>query len=83
MERAVINLVGPERFQSRFKENLPFFSQYGPIFRNSKVITVSGTNGKGESCFFLESLLLRAGFRVALWTSPHLIHFTERIRCER
>ncbi|MEI8303796.1 MAG: bifunctional tetrahydrofolate synthase/dihydrofolate synthase [Burkholderiales bacterium] len=44
------------------------------------VITVGGTNGKGSTCAMLESILLSAGYRVALHTSPHLIDFNERAR---
>lgn len=41
---------------------------------------VGGTNGKGSTCAMLESILLAAGYKVGLYTSPHLIHFNERIR---
>jgi dihydrofolate synthase/folylpolyglutamate synthase len=44
------------------------------------VIIVGGTNGKGSTCAMLESILLQAGYRVGLYTSPHLIHFNERAR---
>lgn len=44
------------------------------------VITVGGTNGKGSTCAMLESILLQAGYRVGLYTSPHLIDFNERAR---
>ncbi len=44
------------------------------------VITVGGTNGKGSTCAMLESILLQGGYRVGLYTSPHLIHFNERAR---
>jgi dihydrofolate synthase / folylpolyglutamate synthase len=44
------------------------------------VITVGGTNGKGSTCALLESILLQAGYRVGLYTSPHLIDFNERVR---
>jgi len=44
------------------------------------VITVAGTNGKGSTCAMLESILMHAGYRVALYTSPHLIDFNERAR---
>ena len=47
---------------------------------NCPVITVGGTNGKGSTCAMLESILLQAGYRVGLYTSPHLIHFNERAR---
>ena len=44
------------------------------------VITVAGTNGKGSTCAMLEAILLQAGFRTAVYTSPHLVHFEERCR---
>lgn len=44
------------------------------------LVTVGGTNGKGSSCAMLEAIALQAGYRVALHTSPHLVHFEERCR---
>ena len=44
------------------------------------VITVAGTNGKGSTCAMLESILTHAGYRTAVYTSPHLVHFEERLR---
>ena len=44
------------------------------------VFTVAGTNGKGSTCAMLESILLRAGWRTGVFTSPHLVHFEERCR---
>lgn len=41
---------------------------------------VAGTNGKGSVCASLEALCLAHGFRTGLNTSPHLVHYTERIR---
>lgn len=46
------------------------------------VIHVAGTNGKGSVCRFLESVYLSAGYRVGLYTSPHLQHVNERIRID-
>jgi dihydrofolate synthase/folylpolyglutamate synthase len=45
-----------------------------------KVIVIAGTNGKGSVCAVLEALLLGANQRVGLYTSPHLVEITERIR---
>lgn len=45
-------------------------------------IVVAGTNGKGSTCAMLESMLLAAGYRVGLYTSPHLIDFNERARIQ-
>lgn len=44
------------------------------------VIIVGGTNGKGSTCAMLESILLQGGYKVGLYTSPHLIDFNERAR---
>jgi len=43
-------------------------------------VHVAGTNGKGSTAVFLASMLVAAGYRVGLYTSPHLVSFTERIR---
>jgi dihydrofolate synthase/folylpolyglutamate synthase len=46
------------------------------------VITVAGTNGKGSTCAMLESILMQAGYRTAVYSSPHLVHFEERLRLQ-
>jgi len=45
-------------------------------------IVVGGTNGKGSTCAMLEAMLRAAGYRVGLYTSPHLVRFNERIRID-
>jgi len=47
------------------------------------VITVGGTNGKGSTCAMLESIAAAAGYRVGLYTSPHLLSYNERVRIDR
>ena len=47
---------------------------------NCPIITVAGTNGKGSTCAMLEAILLQAGYRTGMYTSPHLVHFEERCR---
>ncbi len=44
------------------------------------IITVAGTNGKGSTCAMLEAILLEAGWRTGVYSSPHLVHFEERCR---
>ena len=44
------------------------------------VITVGGTNGKGSTCAYLQNILLRAGYKVGCYTSPHLLRYNERVR---
>lgn len=46
------------------------------------VITVAGTNGKGSSVAFLESILRAETYRVGAYTSPHVVSFTERFRID-
>jgi dihydrofolate synthase/folylpolyglutamate synthase len=48
-----------------------------------RFIHVAGTNGKGSTCAMLESMYRAAGYRTGLFTSPHLISFTERIQVNR
>ena len=48
--------------------------------RPPSVITVGGTNGKGSTCAMLESCLMQAGYRVGVYTSPHLLRYNERVR---
>ena len=45
-----------------------------------KFIHVAGTNGKGSTCAFMHAMLGASGVNAGLFTSPHLIHFGERIR---
>jgi dihydrofolate synthase / folylpolyglutamate synthase len=51
--------------------------------RRLRFIHVAGTNGKGSTCAMLESIYRAAGLRVGLFTSPHLISFSERIQVNR
>ena len=46
------------------------------------VISVAGTNGKGSTCAMLESVARHAGYRVGLYSKPHLVHFEERCRID-
>ncbi|MBB5018794.1 dihydrofolate synthase/folylpolyglutamate synthase [Chitinivorax tropicus] len=46
------------------------------------VITIGGTNGKGSVCAFLSTILTAAGYKVGCYTSPHLLHYNERVAVE-
>lgn len=56
--------------------------QYGDPHRSYPVIHVGGTNGKGSTAHTLAAVLQSAGYRVGLFTSPHLVDFRERIRVD-
>lgn len=47
---------------------------------HTKVLHVAGTNGKGSVCAMMEALIRGSGHKAALFTSPHLVHFRERIK---
>jgi len=51
--------------------------------KHLRFIHVAGTNGKGSTCAMLESVYRRAGLKVGLFTSPHLVAFSERIQINR
>jgi dihydrofolate synthase/folylpolyglutamate synthase len=53
-----------------------------PHLRPHRFIHVAGTNGKGSTCAMIESGLRAAGLRTGLFTSPHLVEPTERIRID-
>ena len=52
----------------------------GVLYPRARVIHVAGTNGKGSTCAFTESVARAAGYSTGLFTSPHLVRFNERIR---
>lgn len=52
----------------------------GVLYPRARVIHVAGTNGKGSTCAFAESVARSAGYTTGLFTSPHLVRFNERIR---
>ncbi len=55
-------------------------SLLGDPHKNIRFIHVAGTNGKGSTSSFISSILMAAGYRVGLYTSPHLNCYTDRIR---
>ena len=47
-----------------------------------RTITVAGTNGKGSTVAFIEAIARRAGWKTGAYTSPHLLHYNERVRID-
>ncbi len=70
------------RFTTKNKpENtIELIERLGRPDRKMKLIHVAGTNGKGSVCAFLASTLQHAGYRVGLFTSPHLVTINERFQ---
>lgn len=71
---------GARAYKPGLSTTLAFCSRLGNPQESYKTIHVGGTNGKGSTSHMLASVLQHAGYRVGLYTSPHLKSFTERIR---
>ncbi len=72
--------VGPKAFKKDLTNTLKLLDHLGNPQNNFKSVHIAGTNGKGSSANMICSVLMEAGFKVGLYTSPHLRSFTERIR---
>lgn len=71
---------GPEAFNAKLKNSLSMAAHLKNPHLNFKTIHVAGTNGKGSSSHMLASILQEAGYKVGLYTSPHMKDFRERIK---
>ncbi|WP_190809699.1 folylpolyglutamate synthase/dihydrofolate synthase family protein [Flagellimonas sp. S3867] len=71
---------GPEALENKLDNILAFTEQLGNPHKKFKSVHVAGTNGKGSSSHMLASILQEAGYKVGLYTSPHLKDFRERIK---
>ncbi|QVY67343.1 folylpolyglutamate synthase/dihydrofolate synthase family protein [Polaribacter sp. Q13] len=71
---------GKTAFKKDLTNTLALSEELGFPEKKFKSIHVGGTNGKGSTSHMLASILQEAGYKVGLYTSPHLKNFTERIR---
>ncbi|CAM1373785.1 bifunctional folylpolyglutamate synthase/dihydrofolate synthase [Tenacibaculum xiamenense] len=71
---------GKTAFKKDLTNTLALTKHLGNPERRFKSIHVGGTNGKGSTSHMIASILQEAGYKVGLYTSPHLKNFTERIR---
>lgn len=83
-EEAVDYISDIPRFTSKhtMEDTKAFLHRLGDPDRELKIIHVAGTNGKGSVCAYMRSVLEAAGYRVALFTSPHLVDIRERFVAE-
>ena len=81
-QQAISYLFGLQIFGIKLGlSNISSFLNYlGNPHLKFQSIHVAGTNGKGSVCAMLESILCQAGYKTGLFTSPHLVDFTERVR---
>ena len=72
--------VGKDAYKEGLENTLKLDEYFGYPHRTFKTIHVAGTNGKGSCSHTLAAILQSAGYKVGLYTSPHLVDFRERIR---
>lgn len=76
----VYQLQGASAYKADLTNTILLANHIGNPEKNLKCIHVAGTNGKGSSSHLLASILQEAGYKVGLYTSPHLKDFRERIK---
>ena len=72
--------IGAAAYKADIQPTIDMMAALGNPECKFKSIHVAGTNGKGSVSHFLASILQEAGYKVGLYTSPHLVDFRERIR---
>ena len=72
--------VGAAGYKKGLGNTLVLAEAQGHPERQFRSVHVAGTNGKGSSSHLLAAVLQAAGYKVGLYTSPHLREFTERIK---
>ncbi|MCH7399460.1 bifunctional folylpolyglutamate synthase/dihydrofolate synthase [Belliella sp. DSM 107340] len=72
--------IGAAAFKKDLSNTISLCNHLGNPESKFKSIHVAGTNGKGSTSHSLCSILMEAGYKVGLYTSPHLKSFTERIK---
>ena len=71
---------GASGYKEGLENTLKLDEHFGHPHRNYLTIHVAGTNGKGSCSHTISAILQQCGYRVGLYTSPHLVDFSERIR---
>lgn len=72
--------VGAGAYKEGLSNTLALDEHFGHPHHNFLTIHVAGTNGKGSTSHTLAAMLISAGYKVGLYTSPHIIDFSERIK---
>lgn len=76
----VFEHVGAVAYKEGLQNTLALDEHFGHPQTKYKTIHIAGTNGKGSCSHSIASILQEAGYKVGLYTSPHLVDFRERIR---
>ena len=75
-------LIGSKAFKPTLENSEKIMRFLGNPQKQIKCIHVAGSNGKGSTCSMLASILTEAGYKVGLFTSPHIKDFRERIKID-
>lgn len=76
----VFEHVGASAYKEGLQNTLDLDEHFGHPHRKFRTIHIAGTNGKGSCSHTIASILQEAGYKVGLYTSPHLVDFRERIK---
>ena len=79
-KRPAFERQGAAGYKPGLDTSLALDKMYNEPHRRYRIIHIAGTNGKGSTAHMLASCLQECGYRVGLFTSPHLMDFRERIR---
>jgi dihydrofolate synthase/folylpolyglutamate synthase len=77
---AFLEALGPQKIRPGLSRTRALLEGLGSPERSFRTVLIAGTNGKGSTAAFASSLLTAAGLRTGLYTSPHLVRVTERVR---
>jgi dihydrofolate synthase/folylpolyglutamate synthase len=77
---AWLDALGPQRIRPGLSRTLSLLASLGNPQSAFRSILIAGTNGKGSTAATISSLLASGGVRAGLYTSPHLVSVTERVR---
>ena len=78
-EEYVLN-IPKFRAEGSIEQTGKFYEFLGKPGQSASIIHVAGTNGKGSTCAYMNSVLTEAGYKVGMFTSPHLVSVRERMR---
>lgn len=79
IEEYILN-IPKFRTEGSIEKTRKFYEFLGKPGKTATIIHVAGTNGKGSTCAYMNSVLTEAGYRVGMFTSPHLVSVRERMR---
>ena len=74
----ILNSIHKFTDKHTIEDTRRFLEYLGNPEENMKIIHVAGTNGKGSVCSYLQTILMKAGYSVGMFTSPHLVKISER-----